>query len=246
MEFLRVNDLTVYLNGNPILDHLSIDFWKGHIHAIVGPNGAGKSTLAYTIMGLDGYRNIQGDITFKGESLNSLSIDERARRGITLAWQEPARYEGLSVYHFLRASAHDKSGDAIHGILKQVGLNPKDYLQRAVDKSLSGGERKKIELASALAMRPEVILFDEPDSGIDVSTLRKIFDIIQTLKSSGTTVILITHSLDVLKQADHAFLICHGQLVDKGDAGKISRYFEEECMSCNHKNKPDDIIRETA
>ncbi|MBN2105176.1 ABC transporter ATP-binding protein [bacterium] len=239
MEFLRVIDLTLSLNGNPILDHLNIDFWKGHIHAIVGPNGAGKSTLAYTIMGLDGYQNIQGSILFKGRSINGLSIDERARMGMTLAWQEPARYEGLAVQHFIRASAKDKSDHAINDVLEKVGLTPKDYLHRAVDKSLSGGERKKIELASTLAMKPELILFDEPDSGIDVSSLRKIFNIIHTLKAMGTTVILITHSLDVLKQADHAFLICHGQLIDKGDIEKISRYFEEECMSCDHKNVPD-------
>lgn len=239
MEFLRVNDLTLIFNGNRILDHLNIDFWKGRIHAIVGPNGAGKSTLACTIMGLDGYRDIQGDIMFKGESINRLNVDERARRGITLTWQEPARYEGLTVGDFIRASAKAKSDGVIKDALKKVGLKPEDYLRRALDKSLSGGERKKIELASTFVMKPELVLFDEPDSGIDVSSLRKIFDIIQTVKAMGTTVILITHSLDVLKQADHAFLICHGQLIDKGDTEKISLYFEGECMPCNHKNLPD-------
>ena len=97
MEFLKVKNLTLNLNGNKILDNLNIDFWQGHVHAIVGPNGIGKSTLAYAIMRLDGYQEIEGDIVFKGESLNGLRIDERARKGMTLTWQEPPRYEGLSV-----------------------------------------------------------------------------------------------------------------------------------------------------
>lgn len=239
MEFLQVKNLTLNLNGNKILDNMNIDFWQGHIHAIVGPNGAGKSTLAYAMMGLDGYQEIEGDVIFKGESLIGLRIDERARKGMTLTWQEPARYEGLRVRNFIRAAAKEKSDEAIEDVLAKVGLTPKDYMKRAVDKSLSGGERKKIELASTIAMEPEVILFDEPDSGIDVSSLRKIFDVIKTLKEMGTTVILITHSLDVLKQAEHAFLICCGRLIDKGNVNKIARYFEQECIPCDHKNMPD-------
>ena len=244
MQFLQVKDLTLNLNGHKILDNLSIDFWQGHIHAIVGPNGAGKSTLAYTMMGLDEYRNIQGDIVFKGESLNDLSIDERARKGMTLTWQEPARYEGLTVREFVGAAAREKSDDNIAMALQKVGLTPKNYMQRAVDKSLSGGERKKIELASTLVMNPAVILFDEPDSGIDVASLRKIFDIVWTLKEMGTTVIMITHSLDVLNQAEHAFLLCCGRLIDKGNVDKIGRYFQEECVPCDHKNQPE--LKESA
>ncbi|HOD67019.1 MAG TPA: ATP-binding cassette domain-containing protein, partial [candidate division Zixibacteria bacterium] len=209
------------------------------VHAVVGPNGAGKSTLAATIMGLAGYDGYSGDIRFQGESIKSLPVDQRARRGITLAWQEPARFEGLTVWEFLASAARDKSKDNLCRTLAEVGLNPEDYLRRAVDKTLSGGERKKVELASILAMEPRVAILDEPDSGIDIESIERIFQAVKLLKQRGTTVILITHSLAVLDQAEHAFLLCKGTVVDKGTVAKIRRYFEGKCMPCEHKNAPD-------
>ena len=238
MGIMEIKDLQLSLGGKKILNKLNLDFWEGHVHALVGPNGAGKSTLAATIMGLEGYRDIEGNITFEGESIIELNTDERARKGMTLGWQEPARYEGLTVRNFVRAGAADKSEDHIRNRLSHVGLNPDLYINRAVDKTLSGGERKKIELASILAMRPRVVLLDEPDSGIDVESLERIFEAIQMLKEMGSTVILITHSLTVLKQADHAFLMCHGELLDKGSVDKIMSYFENRCLPCDHKNAP--------
>ena len=236
MEILELRNVSLKLNGKWILNELNATFQEGHVHAVVGPNGAGKSTLAYTIMGLEGYKNIEGDIMFDGESIKGLSITERARKGITLAWQEPARYEGLSVRKFLMASAGEKVD--VGDILQKVGLS-EDYAERAVDKTLSGGERKKIELASILAMKPKLVMLDEPDSGIDISSLEKIFEAIKMLKENGTTVILITHSLAVLKQAEHAFLMCNGVIVDKGSVEKIIPFFEGKCMPCRHKNMPD-------
>lgn len=238
MGIIELKGLSLALNGKKILDHLDIDFWEGHIHALVGPNGAGKSTLAATLMGLGGYRNVEGDILFEGQSLLGLDVDQRARKGMTLGWQEPARYEGLKVRQFIRAAARDKSAPRIAEALSRVGLEPAEYLDRAVDKTLSGGERKKIELASILAMQPRVVLLDEPDSGIDVESLERIFDAVKALREMGSTVILITHSLIVLKQADHAFLMCHGKIIDKGAVEKIVRYFENKCLLCDHKNVP--------
>jgi Fe-S cluster assembly ATP-binding protein len=239
MGILELRDLSINFSGRNILDGVSADFWKGHVHAIVGPNGAGKSTLAYTIMGLEGYRGIIGDIIFEGESIKGLGVDERARRGITLGWQEPARYEGLLVRKFMNAAAKDKGDKFIRGCLEKVALDPDTYLPRALDKTLSGGERKKVELASILAAKPKLVLLDEPDSGIDVASLRNIFEAIQLLKKEGATVLLITHSLEVLKQAEHAFLMCSGKIVEKGDVGKISGYFGSKCMPCDHKNYPE-------
>jgi Fe-S cluster assembly ATP-binding protein len=222
-----------------VLDHLSLQFWPGHVHAVVGPNGAGKSTLADTIMGLSGYTAFDGDILFEEESIKEASIDQRARKGITLAWQEPARYEGLTVKSFIGAGAGNQSLDHIKHALDLVGLAPGEYLERAVDRTLSGGERKRIELASILTMEPKLVMMDEPDSGIDVDALQKIFDAIQFIKKKGTTVLLITHSPTVLEKADHAFLICCGKLVEKGPVHEIKKYFGEKCIPCNHKNRPD-------
>ncbi|MGD9301148.1 MAG: ABC transporter ATP-binding protein [Desulfobacterales bacterium] len=235
---VETRDVVLDLGDKRILDHLSMEFWPGHVHAVVGPNGAGKSTLAHTIMGLAGYANFEGDILFKGESLRDLSIDERARRGITLAWQEPARFEGLTVKQFLGAGAGDPSPSSLEQALDLVGLDPDQYLQRAVDQTLSGGERKRIELASILTMAPRLVLMDEPDSGIDVDALQRIFEAIRHLKQKGTTVLLITHSATVLEQADHAFLLCCGQLVEKGSVDKIMKYFGEKCIPCDHQNQP--------
>ncbi len=232
-NLLEIDNLTLKMDDKTILDRLTLNIWQGHIHAIMGINGAGKSTLANTIMGLNGYRDFAGDIRFQGKSLKELGVDERARLGITLSWQEPARFEGLKVRDFIRASAREKSNDAVNSALKTVGLKPDRYLDRAVDRTLSGGERKKVELASILAMKPRLALLDEPDSGIDIESIQRIFDVVRILRDAGTTVVFITHSMAVLQQAEHGFLLCHGRLVDQGDIKKISRYFEGECMPCD-------------
>ena len=238
MGILEIKNLKLTLDNRVILNNLNIDFWEGHIHAVVGPNGAGKSTLSATIMGLGGYRGFDGDIIFENQSIKNLAVDQRATKGITLAWQEPARFEGLSVEEFIRSSAKDKSDKTIDNALDLVGLEASSYRQRAVDKTLSGGERKKVELASIFAMQPKIAVLDEPDSGIDIESIERIFSVVKLLKEAGTTVILITHSLAVLNQAEHAFLMCHGQIVDKGEISKIRRYFEDKCLACDHQNFP--------
>ncbi|MDG6228502.1 MAG: ABC transporter ATP-binding protein [Candidatus Thermoplasmatota archaeon] len=245
MGIIEIRDLSLTLNGVQILKNVSLDIWDGHIHALVGTNGAGKSTLASTIMGLEGYREVTGDILFRGENINTLSIDERARKGITFGWQEPARFEGVSIFDFVSAGISSGKQDDKETITKdaliQLGLQPEEYLYRSVDQTLSGGERKKIELASIIAMDPPFIMLDEPDSGIDVGTLEKMNEVIKKLKRNGTTILLITHSLAVLRQADHAFLMCDGQIIEKAAASKIIPYFEKNCIPCSHKNMPNKV-----
>lgn len=239
-SILVLRNVVLTLGGKRILDGLSIDFWEGHIHALIGPNGAGKSTMANLIMGLSGYRDFQGELIYEGQSIADWSIDRRARAGITLAWQEPARFEGLSVRRFIEAGAKDRSEARIREVLVQVGLDPDRYLHRAVDRTLSGGERKRIELAGILAMEPKLVLMDEPDSGIDVEALECIFGALRFFKQRGTTVIMITHSLAVLRRAEHAFLICCGKVVNKGSVEKIARYFEQKCNICDDR-KPSEV-----
>lgn len=240
MSILTCENVTLQLDGRGILNNLCLDLWEGHIHAVVGPNGAGKSTFASMVMGLDGYRNYSGRLTFRGQPLEGLGVDERARLGITLAWQEPARFEGLSVAAFIQASAQQPSNARIEEVLDTVGLDPRRYMHRALDKTLSGGERKRIELASIMAMAPSLVLLDEPDSGIDVEALQKIFALLTTLKNQGATVVLITHSLTVLRQAEHAFLFCDGQVLDKGSVEHVECYFRNRCIGCEHPNQPEE------
>lgn len=240
MSILKIDGVTLDIQGERILDDVDIDIWRGYVHAIVGPNGAGKSSLAFTIMGLDGYDDFQGDIRFEGESLKGLDVHERGKRGITLGWQEPARFEGMTVKQFLQSAKDGGDIDTVKDALDMVGMDPEEYMGRRVDTSLSGGERKKIELASIIAMDPDLVILDEPDSGIDVESLKKIFETIEELKKRGTTVLLITHSAEVLKHADHAFLMCCGNILDKGSVDEIDDYFEDRCIPCEHKNEPEE------
>ncbi len=243
MGIIELKDVSLSFEEHQILRNLTIDFWEGHIHAVVGPNGAGKSTLAHTIMGLPDYRAHTGDILFEGKSITGLSINERAKLGITLAWQEPARFHGIEVREFIQRAAEKNEGKKTpEEVMQMVGLDPDRYLTRDVDTTLSGGERKRIELASIVAMKPKVVLMDEPDSGVDIDAIQAIFQVLESLKDQGTTVIMITHSAEVLKHADHAFLLCNGALVDKGTVDQLSSYFERKCVPCKHKNIPDEEV----
>ncbi len=239
MSILELKNLTLVKDGKILLSNINIEIWAGYVHAIVGPNGAGKSTLANTIMGLHGYRNFVGDILFEGKSIKNLSIDERARLGITMVFQEPARFEGLAVDDFILAGVKEKKENLIDEALLKVGLDPLKYRKRAVDKTLSGGERKRIEIASIYAMKPKLVFLDEPDSGVDIDSVKFIFEIIKDFKKQGTTVILVTHSPEVLKQSDHAFLICAGKLICKGEVDKMFDYFTGKCAPCNHVGNPE-------
>lgn len=235
---LETRDLRLRMSGRSILDGLSMGLVRHRVHAVIGPNGAGKSTLASAIMGLADYRNYEGTILFKGEPIDELSVDQRAQRGVSMAWQEPARYEGLTVERFILSGVKKGPRDIVEKVLNQVGLDPARYATRAVDKTLSGGERKRVELASILAMGPELVIMDEPDSGIDMDALARIFESLKFLKAGGSTVLLITHSVAVLEQADHGFLMCDGKLICEGDVGTIRRYYGTKCIPCDHPNEP--------
>ncbi len=238
MSVIELINLSLKLDGKRILNNLSIRFQAGEINAVIGQNGAGKSTLAQTIMGLPDYRNFEGDILYNGTSIKDLSLKERAKRGITLAWQEPARFNGIDVSSFITAGAKNKGAETVKNSLELVGLSYSAYAHRFVDKTLSGGERKRIELASIAAMEPSVILMDEPDSGVDIEAIQYIFNVIQYLKTKKITVFMITHSIDVLKKADYAYLLCNGMLVDEGNIEKMVDYFSDNCITCSHINNP--------
>ena len=238
MALLELADLKLNLGGKDILNGISLEIKESTINSIIGPNGAGKSTLANTLMGLSGYREYLGEITYNKKSLKDLDVYERSKLGITLGWQEPARFEGISVEKFLSAAAKDKSKDNIENSLRKVGLRPCEYISRKVDKTLSGGERKRIEVASILLMEPKLVILDEPDSGIDVQALDNIFDALSYLKKKGTTIILITHSKAVLENSEYAYLLCNGKIIDQGSSNEIKKYFEHKCINCGHKNIP--------
>lgn len=235
MTILSIKNVTLEKAGKKIIDGISLELEAGKTYALVGPNGSGKSTLAYILMGLEGYREISGDILLDGKSIKKLAVSQRAKLGLTLAWQEPARFQGLKVEDFLLAASGKKRGGIIDA-LEKVGLSAEKYLARAVDKDLSGGERKRIELASVIAMKPKLVILDEPDSGVDVEALKKVHEVMDYLKSLGTTVIVITHNMQVLRRAESAFLLCDGKLISQSEGEDVVEYFKNRCAACPRKN----------
>jgi Fe-S cluster assembly ATP-binding protein len=237
---LELSDVGLVLDRRPILHNVNLRVDEGEIHSILGLNGTGKSTLAAVIMGLSGYELTSGRILFRGGDISTLPISERARRGITLAWQEPARFEGLTVKEYLEIGRRSAGNGFLTAeeCLRKVGLQPERYLRRAADKTLSGGERKRIELASVLALKPKLAILDEPDSGIDALSIEYIVDVIRTLSRNGAAVILITHQEDVAAVADRASSLCGGTILKTGDPLSITRFFRSHCQECPHVNQP--------
>lgn len=212
-----------------MLDGLGLSLPAGRVHALVGTNGTGKSTLACLVMGCEGYRPASGEIVFDGRVINGLGIHERARLGITMAWQEPVRFEGIGVGDYLALGRGEPAS-----CLEMVGLEPGLYLERMVDASLSGGERKRIELASVLSLEPRLAILDEPDSGIDMLSLDDIISVIGAFKGMGTAVLLITHRQEVVLVADRASQVCGGRIVCEGNPERVAEYYRSrKCLVCD-------------
>lgn len=234
MSLLEVDNVVFAANGrigSPILDGLSLTVEAGEVHALLGTNGTGKSTLAYLIMGCEGYRPASGSIRFDGQEISSLRIHERARLGITMTWQEPVRFEGISVADYL--TIRDREADA-GKLLELVGLNPSLYLSRMVDRSLSGGERKRIELASIVSLRPKLAILDEPDSGIDMLSTNDIVNVMDACRRSGTAVLLITHREEIALIAGRSSQLCNGRIVCSGNPERVAEHYKSRhCLTCN-------------
>jgi len=231
MSPLELRDMVFEAGYKKILDGFSMTIESSEVHALLGTNGTGKSTLAYLIMGCEGYRPSSGEIVFEGKVINDLKIHERAKLGITMAWQEPVRFEGISVKDYL--TLNNKDLDPAHYI-GLVGLHPELYLHRMVDKSLSGGERKRIELASILALHPKLAILDEPDSGIDMLSTQDIVNVINSFREHGSSVLLITHREEIVIIADKASQICNGKVICSGNPAKVAEYYKSrKCLICN-------------
>jgi len=231
MPLLEIKNLTYTAGDKKILDEFSLSIESSEVHALLGTNGTGKSTLAYVIMGCEGYKPASGDLLFNGKTIDELKIHERAQLGITMAWQEPVRFEGINVKNYLTLKSKETDPSMY---LEMVGLHPELYLHRMVDKSLSGGERKRIELASILALHPKLALLDEPDSGIDMLSTQDIINVINVFKKNGSSVLLITHREEISLIADKASQMCRGKIVCSGNPEKVAEYYKSrKCLVCN-------------
>ncbi|HEY7559860.1 MAG TPA: ABC transporter ATP-binding protein [Candidatus Binatia bacterium] len=233
MHLLEIKNLSFQIGGKTIFDGLNLALEPREIHALIGTNGSGKSSLAYLILGCEEYAPTSGEIIFEGNSISALKLHERARLGITLCWQEPARLEGISVENYLTLGRQPVDGATY---LRKVGLAPDQYLLRNIDKTLSGGQRKRIELASVLALRPKLALLDEPDSGIDLLSLGEIAEVIHSFKDVGASSLLITHREEIVRIADRASQLCGGKIVLTATPVEVAEHYRSRrCTVCDGK-----------
>ena len=226
---LSVEDMWVQRPGADVLRGVNLQVRRGEVHALLGLNGSGKTSLALTLMGASGYEPARGHIHLDGQDITALSVTGRARMGLTLAWQEPARFDGLPVADYLALGMKEPNRQRVEEALAAVALAPAAYVGRLVDTALSGGERKRIELAAVYAMQPRLAVLDEPDSGIDVLCLDEIMTLVRRMAEEGTSVLMITHRDEMAEVADTASLMCGGAIVNSGTPAEVREYFAQRC-----------------
>lgn len=242
MSVLEIRDLHVSVEtdagASPILNGINLTMKTGETHAIMGPNGSGKSTLAYTIAGHPKYTVTGGTITFDGEDVLEMSVDERARAGLFLAMQYPVEIPGVTVTNFLRTAktALDSEAPSIRSWTKDVKsamtnlrMDPK-FAQRNVNEGFSGGEKKRHEILQLEVLKPKFAVLDETDSGLDVDALKIVSEGVNRAKeATGLGVLLITHYTRILRyiRPDYVHVVVAGKIVEEGGPELADRLEDE-------------------
>ncbi|HEV2601330.1 MAG TPA: Fe-S cluster assembly ATPase SufC [Candidatus Babeliales bacterium] len=227
---LIISGLQVSVDDTVILKGVDLTVNPGSIHAIMGPNGSGKSSLAYTLMGHPLYTVLQGSIQFCGQVLTELSVDKRAQAGIFLSFQQPYAVPGVTVFSLLKEAHRAVAGkdcsikefqDVLADALTSVGLAP-SFADRAIHEGFSGGEKKRLEMAQMLILKPKLIILDEIDSGLDIDALKLVAACINRLKTEqpAMSVICITHYQRILDYVipDSVHVMIDGVIARSGDA----------------------------
>lgn len=199
-----------------IIDNLSYKVETNKFTVITGPNGGGKSTLAKLIAGIE--KPTSGRIFYDGKDITDLDITERARLGISYAFQQPVRFKGIKVIDLIRLAAGERlSAAGACEYLSEVGLCARDYINRDVDGSLSGGELKRIEIAGVLARKTPLSVFDEPEAGIDLWSFKNLIKVFEKMQSKReNTIIIISHQERILKIADEILVLANGRVKAHG------------------------------
>jgi len=218
---LEIENLTVAIDDEPLLSNINLTVAPGEIHIVFGPNGTGKSSLIKAIMGLPPYRVTSGDVRFEGESILGLPIDERARLGIGLAFQQPPAVRDVSLSALGKALGIEKNRlDA-----EAAGLGMGEHINRGLNDGFSGGEQKRSELLQLLLQRPKLLLIDEPESGVDVDSLKLLTAVIERLFQRDLPIrertvggIIVTHTGSVLKHlhATRGYVLVNGRIICSG------------------------------
>ena len=203
-------------DGKSVLRNLNLTIPDGKLIVITGPNGSGKTTLARIIAGIE--HPMSGQIILDGEDITELDVTERARRGVSFAFQQPVRFKGITVRHLIETAAGGSLDDGkLCNILGNVGLCAKDYLDREVNATLSGGEIKRIEIATVLARHTKLSLFGEPEAGIDLWSFKNLIQVFQKMHEDlQGNLIIISHQERILRIADEIILLADGTVRTSG------------------------------
>lgn len=208
--------------GREIIRDISLTIPDGRLVVVTGPNGGGKSTLARLIMGIE--KPTAGTIVLNGKDITNLSITDRARRGIGFAFQQPVRFKGLTVLDLLRlAAGRDISAADACEYLAAVGLCARDYIQREVNASLSGGELKRVEIATVLARGTALSVFDEPEAGIDLWSFQNLIEVFEGMRKNihDSAIMIISHQERILNIADEIVVLADGRVEKQGTRDEI-------------------------
>lgn len=244
VNMLRLQNVTYLVKeGNQpkiILDNISLAFQGHKVTVITGHNGSGKSTLAKIIMGI--LPLTSGKIFLNEKEITHTSITERVQLGLSFAFQQPVKFKGLTVKDLLdTASNHAHTISELCHYLSMVGLCAREYITRPLDDKLSGGELKRIELAMALAQDKSIMIFDEPEAGIDLWSFDELVALFKTLKQKGKTIIIISHQQKILELADYIIVLSSGKIDKEGKAEVIlpSLSLSTKCNVLNKGGKYD-------
>ena len=204
-------------DGKQVLKDVNLNVGDGKLVVITGPNGSGKTTLARLIAGID--KPEAGQIVLNGEDITNLDVTERARRGVSFAFQQPVSFKGITVRQLIETAAKDTLNEAqLCEILGRVGLCARDYIDREVNATLSGGEIKRIEIATVLARHTSLSIFDEPEAGIDLWSFKNLIEVFQKMHDENKgTLVIISHQERILRIADEIVLLADGAIQASGE-----------------------------
>lgn len=232
---IELRNISFIRDNKKILDNINIKIDEKKFIAITGPNGSGKSTLAKIIMGIE--NPDEGQVIFDGMDITKMSIEKRANLGIGFAFQQPVKFKGITVYDLIKLSAKKEiNKKEACEILATVGLCAKEYVDREVNSLLSGGELKRIEIASVVARKSKLTIFDEPEAGIDLWSFNNLIHIFENMqKETDGTILIISHQERILNKADKIILMKNGNVEKIGSKEEVLNIASNTPKCCKLK-----------